>query len=552
MTSLSRQLLIPVLMFAAATTLFGQNPTRPATPTAPAASVSGKVTIKAKPAPGVTVGLRRSDMSNPYETLPRGNTDESGVYRINGIAPGSYTVIVMAPGFVVADSKNRNVALTAAETVEDVDFPIVKGGVITGKVTDAEGRPAVEQQVYIYRTEAFNQPANQPRRPVSVSGSAFTDDRGIYRAFGIAAGQYKVAVGRGEDTYSGSMAIGRTSYQQVFYPNVNDQTKATVIDVTEGSEATGIDINIGPPLQTFTATGRTLDGEKFMPIPNVRFGLQRVRGEGAEFMSTLITSNSQGEFSAEGLLPGKYSVFLMPEPNNNMRADALDFEIVDHDIAGLTVKLTPGAGISGVVVVENDDKQVLAKLAQMQLGAYVTNPAGGSLMGRSASSRISPDGSFIISGLPAGTANVTLSGMFGGDDSRRLFISRIERDGVVQLRGIEIKDGEQVAGLRVVVSYGTASLRGVVSFLNGELPPGGLIFVRIGKPGEPTFMIRPPQVDARGHFIAEGIPAGVYELSVSVNGPGIKPRMSRQTITLQDGVVSDVVVKIDLAAGTKP
>jgi hypothetical protein len=283
-------------------------------------------------------------------------------------------------------------------------------------------------------------------------------------------------------------------------------------------------------------------------MPNVRFELQRISGENAEFMNTLLSSNSQGDFVVEGLVPGKYAVSLLPEPNNSLRADAMDFEIIDHDVAGITIKLTRGAGISGTVVLETDDKRALAKLSQMRIGAYVMAPSGESGMPQSASSTIAPDGSFNISGLPAGTANI--SGMFRQDDSIRLFVSRIERDGIVQPRGIEIKEGEQIAGVRVVVGYGTATLRGVVNLLNGELPAGGSIFVWIGKPGDTNFTIRPPQVDARGHFVWQGIPAGVYELSVSVSGPGIKARSTKQQVTLQDGAATDVVVTIDLAAGT--
>jgi hypothetical protein len=473
---------------------------------------------------------------------------------MNNVPPGSYEVTVGAPGFVTTDpvnARSRTVALIAGETVDDINFALVRGGVITGKVTDAEGRPVIQQQVNIYRSDAFNQQQSQPRRPLSASTSGTTDDRGIFRIFGIAAGQYKVAVGRGEETYSGSLAVGRTSYQQVFHANVSDQAKATIIAVTEGSEANNIDISLGPPIQTFTATGRTVDGEKFTSLPNVRFGLQRIRGEQTEFMNTTVTSNSQGGFVVEGLLPGKYGVFLMPEPNSGLRADATEFEIVDQDVSGLTVRLTKGAGVSGVVVLETDAKRVLGKLDQMQLHAYVFNQADGSGMGQSASSTIAADGSFSISGLPAGTANFSLGGIRGQDETKRFIISRVERDGVVQPRGIEVKEGEHVAGVRVVALYGSATLRGVVNLENGELPTGSSIFVRLGKPDENSG-IRPPRVDVRGHFIAEGIPPGVYELSVSVGGPNLKPRMVRQQVTLLDGVATDVVVTIDLASGAKP
>ena len=51
-------------------------------------------------------------------------------------------------------------------------------------------------------------------------------------------------------------------------------------------------------------------------------------------------------------------------------------------------------------------------------------------------------------------------------------------------RGIEVKDGEQVGGIRVIVAYGNGSIRGVVKLENGSLPASVQIYVRLAKPGE--------------------------------------------------------------------
>jgi hypothetical protein len=44
--------------------------------------------------------------------------------------------------------------------------------------------------------------------------------------------------------------------------------------------------------------------------------------------------------------------------------------------------------------------------------------------------------------------------------SVNLTIIRIERDGLPQPRGIELKAGDQINGLKVILSYGTGSIRG--------------------------------------------------------------------------------------------
>src|SRR6185503_1248473 len=127
-------------------------------------------------------------------------------------------------------------------------------------------------------------------------------------------------------------------------------------------------------------------------------------------------------------------------------------------------------------------------------------------------------------------------------------IARIEREGVAAPQGIEIKDGEQLTGVRVVIAYGAATLRGVVNLENGTLPEGGRIFVRLVKPGEANSNLRPPQVDARGRFMAEGVPPGTYEVQASLTVPRTTPRIVKRAIVLQDGVTTDITLTIDMSA----
>ncbi|HEY3582056.1 MAG TPA: carboxypeptidase-like regulatory domain-containing protein, partial [Pyrinomonadaceae bacterium] len=90
------------------------------------------------------------------------------------------------------------------------------------------------------------------------------------------------------------------------------------------------------------------------------------------------------------------------------------------------------------------------------------------------------------------------------------------------------------------------SLRGVITVENGTAPPNTRFFVRITKAGENNSNIRPPQVDARGHFLIEGLPAGVYDVSASMTGAAGRLKPVKQSVTLIDGVVTDVELTIDL------
>jgi hypothetical protein len=165
---------------------------------------------------------------------------------------------------------------------------------------------------------------------------------------------------------------------------------------------------------------------------------------------------------------------------------------------------------------------------------------------------IASDGSFRFLGLQNGTVNISLTEKNMPFPPKGFAISRIERDGAVVSR-LEVKDGETIAGVKIFISYGTATLRGVINVENGSLPPNPRFGVRLTKSGENTSFIRPPQVDARGHFLMEGLAPGVYDLQAFVFGGNPRQqRMVKRTVSLTDGVVTDVSVTIDLGGSATP
>ena len=521
----------------------------------PLGSISGRVTIKNKGVPGVAIGLRKGEVYTPFEGYQRTTTDQDGFYRIPNLAAGNYSIIASVPAFVVADardsSKQKTVLVGDGENVEDINFTLIRGGVITGRVTDADERPVIDQQVNVYPAESFQ---SRTPRIVYAVGSVQTDDRGIYRVFGLPPGRYKVAVGRSDDEMNMTSNQQRNvSYKQVFHPDVNDQAKATVIEVSEGGEANNIDITLGRTVQTFSASGMLID-EQSQPVPNLRFGVQRQIGQRLEYnTNNYATSNSRGEFTSEGLVPGRYNVFLFGNQNSDLRVEPLSFDVVDHDVTGLTVKLKRGVSISGIVVLENDDQAIFAKLLQLQLRAYgVLSLENKATLAVSATSPLGADGSFRLGGLPPGTINM----MFGSPGlplpPKGFTITRIERDGVVSPRGVVVKDGEQLTGVRVFVSYGTATLSGVVTVENGPLPEKGRVFVRLTKPGNTLSNLRPAVVDERGHFLMDGVPPGTYELVMTVNLPGQVPRNIKREVILQDGQTTNLTINVDPNEPRKP
>lgn len=546
---------VPLLLLAllgVAIPVRAQAPAK-ATPKVPKGTVSGRVTIKDKPAPGVPVGLRKVISGGMAEPFLKGITDQNGVYRITNVAPGTYDVMPSAPAFVVADSGNqraKNVVMGEGEDVEGIDFTLVRGGVITGKVTDADGHPIIQQQVNLYTVEAFS--TQQPIRQVYASLNTQTDDRGVYRFFGLTTGRYKVAAGRADDVYAGTNMAARVIYKQVFHPDAVEHEKAKIIDVSEGSAANDVDIKLGRALQTFSASGRVVNSETGLPITNVRFSLQRTVGQRFELVPSYGVSNNLGDFVIDGLAPGNYSVFLYPDPSSVMRVEPMTFEIVDQDVSGITVKLSKGSTVSGVIVFEHENKQAWAQLLELRLRGYVTPNTG---IGVSVQpTPISADGTFVLSGLSPGNLNLFLSTPTGFNAPKGFLITRIEHEGVVRQPSIlEIKEGEHLFNVRVFVSYGAATLRGVVNVDAGLMPQGARLFARLTKPGMQVPIGAVP-VDARGHFLMEAIPAGVYEVMVFLSGRPTSGRAPsiKQEVTLQDNTVTEVSLTLDLSEQIKP
>jgi hypothetical protein len=520
----------------------------------PTGSISGRVTVKGKPKGGIIVGVRTGDFAPQAGPLRKAVTDADGNYRVMDLPAGNYQVMPVAPAFVLPDfnsggRQGKAVILAEGENADDIDFSMVRGGVITGRVSLVDGRPVIEERIDVTLAE-------QPDRPGQTSqvSQGQTDDRGIYRIFGLPAGRYKVSMGQSPDSTSVGMGGARPIYERVYYPDVANSNEARIIELGEGSEATNIDITVGESRKGFTASGVVIDTEANQQIPNLRLGLQKLVGDRSTgFFGATAISDRLGVFRFENLAPGKYAVISMPQPNSDQRIDSVAFEVVDQDVTGLTVKASKGASISGTVILEGtNDKAVQNKLAQLRIQAYVLSGAAGIVFAQS--STISPDGTFRVGGLQQGTAHLQLA-----SPNRVLLtgfaISRIERDGVVLPRGVEIKAGEQLSGMRIVVVYGSGIVRGTIKMENGPLPSTARLMVRLTKPEAPTTMVgRSQAADARGRFVIEGIPAGSYDLIVSVYDPASRARQphSKQSVTVTEGSVVEVEPIIDLEQNQSP
>jgi uncharacterized protein (DUF2141 family) len=514
-------------------------------------SITGRVIAANKGVAGVTVTISMSGdaLSGGGLTL-KSITDDEGQFRISNLTAGTYYVWPFAPAFVVAEATGvyplgKIVTLSEAETVEDVDFHLTHGAAITGRATDAAGRPVIDERVRILSTDPdLRRLASSIYPDIN---DIRTDDRGAYRVFGLPAGKYKVSIG---DEYSAFASTkGRRFFPRTFHPDITDEAKAKVVEVTEGGEATNVDITVARPMTGFSASGRFIDGENGQPVPNISFGLTIiVGGRPSGFMRGNGVSTSDGGFRIDNLPPGRYAVSILPGSGSTYYGESPAFDITDSDVTDLEAKIRRSATISGNVVIEGlPDKSVLARLAQARVETVMW--AEGTNIGTVSYANINPDGSFQIGPLQAGKATLRLSSSDRNAPAEFALLS-VDLNGADKSQGIQLTAGENISGVRLVVGYGTGTIRGNIRTEGGTLSPGTYVSAAFLRPGNP-FTIAYTRVDVRGRFVFERVPPGYYEVVVTAYLDNRRVT-ARQPVVASNGTITEVTVTLNLGETPPP
>ncbi len=571
-------------------------------------SIAGQIKLGDKGAPSVVVALTSAEQRGPGQgpgqaqgqdaAAARTTTDGEGRFQLNNVAAGRYRVNVLAPGYVVAGTPT--VQVPDGQALNSVDFSLIKGGVITGKVAADGNRAVIGEPVTLTPLDETGQPT---RQPVQAAANFRTDDRGIYRIYGVPAGRYLVSVGRG-DAGGGPGGFGggpggggrfnnsARTWQRTYYPEALDATQASPVEVSAGSEVADIDIRMASRT-TYAISGRVVDQEG-NPVAGVLIGHGRTsspgnggrggnnpanQGNGNQANrgnqnnnnnrsvvmddSTDGASDAKGEFKIEGLVPGKYAVYIAQDRANptEFYSDPVSAEISSSDVNSIEVKLQGAASVSGVVVFDGaSDPKLLANLQNLSVNASARGAGGGSSVMRmtNATAAVAPNGAFRVTGLSPGMVNLNINDQRGPGSG--LTLLRIERDGADARNGLRVNSGEQVGGVRLVVAYGSSTVRGFVQVDGGALPSGIRLMASArrvdsggGRMGGGGAM--PAQVDASGRFQIQQLVAGTYQISVQLmgggagfGGPGGRGGDAMtQTVTVGNNAVQDVVIPVSLA-----
>jgi protocatechuate 3,4-dioxygenase beta subunit len=371
------------------------------------ATVEGKVTEmgSGRPVRNAEVVLRGlTQTGNPPEADNYATeADANGHFLIEGIAPGKYQAapshagfITRPPGKPMQPGTFAQVTLAAGQHAT-VDLKLIVTGAISGRAITLTGDVVtgawVEALQYAYPSRD-----DSPSGTVTVGlptdghkqlesrGGAVTNDRGEFRIFGLAPGQYYLriqemirqdlllectsdqavaatlhgimrTVNEFEGLSDGSIQCSAPEhirgsrplgFGQTFYPGARAFSEATPLDVTPGGDLRSVDIRLRPEgVYSIRLTKPALPGDSAFPV--------EIRRRGDSGQPNVSMSFHEDYIEIPGLLPGSYTVsgqLQDPEhPDQSIYARQL-VEVVDHDVEGVTLNFAPMKTVTGTIKAE--------------------------------------------------------------------------------------------------------------------------------------------------------------------------------------------------------
>jgi hypothetical protein len=314
----------------------------------PAADGSGKVqgrvlTQDGRGLPQAAVFLLGA--GSDIGTMRWTNSDAAGKFQFDSVSSGAYHLSAAYPGYVMAEDPMTGKAESLVYYPGDfANLSIMKGGVITGTVTDAAGNPAIGAQVTAIPLE------RKPRELFHLPFPFTADDRGVFRIYGLHPGIYHIRAGSSESNYLGSAYDGLASS---FYSVKGDGTP-TSLEVRAGLEISGIDIRLQ---QEF---GHAIRGEVAIspPLKSSRLwaNLHLIRAENGILEKTVSTSQegSTWKFSFSHILDGNYYLLALTGFSSDPPGASNPVLISVHgqDISNIKPVLNPLGMLAGRVLLQ--------------------------------------------------------------------------------------------------------------------------------------------------------------------------------------------------------
>jgi hypothetical protein len=451
---------------------------------------------------------------NP-NSAPRNITaDADGNFRINGLDPALYTISASAPAYA-----SEPVPTTYYRLGDAVRLELVRGGIITGTITNSAGEAVIGVRVRAIRVRDAKGQA--PRLPAFGFREQSTDDRGIYRIYGLLPGAYLVSAGGGGNFYA---LFNPYEHDVPTYAPSSTRDNASEISVTSGEE-TNVDIRYrGEP--GYTISGTT----KVAGTSGITIAL-RAAGSSVPVANTYQPPGSRGFFFS-GLADGEYTlraqeITVAQSPNTALiRVASKRVTIKGANVTGIELITTPLASISGRIVLEPSKvpgcegkrsplfAETLVQLERPEKDAQDEDGIFVGLLGGVAS----PDASGVLTWRNVMPGKYRFEPQFY---ARYWYLKSI----VINTSGAKpqkidaaanwttTKFGDQLTGVTITLAEGAASIRGHLALTEGAVAQTGTIVYLIpAEPDKATDILRffATDVASDGTFTLNNLPPGKY------------------------------------------
>jgi beta-lactamase regulating signal transducer with metallopeptidase domain/protocatechuate 3,4-dioxygenase beta subunit len=468
----------------------------PATPQAAPAtgplSIEGRVldATTAEPLSDVDISLPQANGT----TRVAATTDNEGRFTIEGLAAGSYPLTTNKEGYARLRAENRSVpgnpgvwiTVQAGQSLKNVVLRLHKSAVVTGRVFDTQASPVSGGEVTLVRTsyDRYGQ------REFTSLGTAATNDRGEFRAFGLEAGEYYLRVRPDNEPFR--PPPGGETFAEAFYPGVSDISKATLIKLDWGAEFRLGD-TIVQPVKTVPLRMKIVN-ESGEPERGIRsFALYRDGQLITGITSSPNLSGGPGRFELLGLTPGTYDIAVGWGGNDKMAGARKTVELAGKEVTGdLVVRKAPT--VSGRFLLQEADGTLRPIAASLRL-----EKAGFQLLGAG-----DAEGNFSIPAVPEEEYWTRFGRLPAG-----AYTLSMRQDGAV-VRADQVRISRDTK-LEIVFASASGIVEGSVRNSKGEKIANASVAVLPDAPlGDHGHLYRTGTTDQNGNFAISGVPPGSY------------------------------------------
>lgn len=527
-----------VLLFTVSSTMAQQNSPTPNQEETQSGTISGKVVGDGNQSlAGATIFVQPVNSITQSRVV---SADSEGNFQITSLEPALYRIFASVPAYTppIQDLDEPQIYYRVGDNAR---VELVKGGVITGTVTNNAGDPVVAVRV---RATMVPNSKGQPIKSGNVMlFERATDDRGIYRIYGITPGTYIVSAGGGSPgPYpSGPYSIDPYRDEIPTYAPSTTRDNAAEIVVRSGEE-TNIDIHYrGEPGHVVSGKVRTSGTQ------GVSLSLTAV---GAGLTSSINSYQMDGHrFAIPGVADGEYDLVAFESLASSIlvtqlaMSDPMRITVKGSDVTGLDIATKPLAAVSGRIILgpskipecEGKRRPVFNEMLMEVTKNQKPNDDPVPFL-RVFGTTASPDkeGMFVFPNLRPGQY-VVYPRFF----ARYWYLQSITVPGQAAHAGVKaapvtpktdsarnwisVKGGEPISGLTLTIAEGAGSIRGKIVVGEGTRVPDRLSIYLVPaerEKAEDVLRFFIARVEPNGTFALNSLPPGRYWSIAQVENDG--------------------------------